>query len=142
MADESARAELVEQAGLLCWRSGTRGEVVQAMGSLLVVVCVERRLLTGGPRVGGGGVGVLSTARTDGLGERDPGDLHEIALGGRLGVHAGRLSSGLAECRVDVGRVVELDELSRRFDDFGLIHSPVRCRGTGSGLNEVRGDDR
>ena len=61
-----------------------------------------------------------SSRQRDALLGRDPGDLEQVALGGRLGGHPGGLAGGLGERGVDVGRVVELDELGGGLDDLGL----------------------
>ena len=83
------------------------------------VVGRRRLVATGGPRVGRADVRVVERERLRG---RDVGGLEQVAGAGRLGLQPGGLAGGLGERRVQVGRVVELDELGGRLDDLGLAH--------------------
>ena len=113
--------ELLEQAGLAALAAllELEGEVVQPLGRELVVVDVGRLRLGGGPVVGRGRVRVgppIETASSmpiPAASSRSPS-----AVGSAR--EAGRLAGGLGERLVDVGRVVELDELGRGLDDLGL----------------------
>ena len=76
----------------------------------LVVVRVERVGLAGRPRVGGARRTGPRRRATVSSGEM-PAASRTSVLAGRLGGRPGRLAGGLGERGVDVGRVVELDEL-------------------------------
>ena len=109
------QARLAALAALLV----LEGEVVQpARGRLVVVLASSEIGWPAAHESAAAAYGIL--AERDALLGRDPGDLQQVALGGRLGRHAGRLAGGLGERGVDVGRVVQLDELRGRLDDLGL----------------------
>ena len=59
-------------------------------------------------------------ADRDALVGPDPGGIEELALRSRLGGQAGGLARGVGEGLVQVGRVVELDDLGGALDDLGL----------------------
>ena len=71
---------------------------------------------------------------------RDPGGLEQVALGGRLGRQPGGLAGGLGEGGVDVGRVVQLDQLGGGLDDLGLADplAGQSRRGSGCGCGTIR----
>ena len=80
-----------------------------------------------------------SSPRDTGSVGRDAGGLVQVALGGRLGRQSGGLAGGLGEGGVDVGRVVQLDELGDGLDHLGLA-DPLRRwlrRGSGSGCGRT-----
>ena len=122
--DKASRGalELVEQACLAALAAFLvfERQVVEASGGRLVVVLGQRDRLASCPRIGCGGVRILGQRHAFVRG--DARDLEQVALGGRLGGHPGGFAGGLGERRVDVGRVVELDQLRGGLDDLGLAH--------------------
>ena len=84
------------------------------------------RRLAGSPLVGRRGVRIRDRARSSPR-RRSPAP-RASSRRGRLGAEARRLAGGFGERRVEVGRVVELDELGRGLDDLGLA-DPLAGRG-------------
>ena len=87
-----------------------------------------------------------SSPSADRLFGRDPGGIEQVVGRRRLCGESGGLAGCLGEGRIDVGRVVELDQLGRGLDDLGLADplagdvvevTRLRLRNVPSG-----GDDR